>query len=237
MVVLILMDMFYLNIEFTTDIIFRLFIACLLGGFIGFEREHYNRKPAGFRTHMLVCAGSALVMLISEFIFERFGDMVNIDPARLGAQVISGIGFLGAGTIIRHGVNIKGLTTAASLWTTACIGLACGVGFYSAAIIATMTIYFILIIFKKLEVKITNEKATYRLELSLEKGSSAFDNINGYLLDFKIEIIDVSINLNKDNLQDSYSLHFKTNKALEIIELSQKIKSEDSVLSVLLERQ
>lgn len=140
----------YINFEFYFIALFRLLLACILGGLIGYERESMNR-PAGFRTHILVCLGAALVMLTSEYIFERYKEITNIDPARLGAQVISGIGFLGAGTIIREGANVKGLTTAASLWAVSCVGIAAGIGFYEGAIVAALVIYLTLIGLKKLE--------------------------------------------------------------------------------------
>lgn len=136
--------------SFDWSLIVRLLLAGILGGVIGYEREHTNR-PAGFRTHILVCVGAALVMITSEFIFSRYEGLANIDPARLGAQVISGIGFLGAGTIIREGFNVKGLTTAASLWAVSCVGIASGIGFYSGAISATVIIYLTLIVLKRLE--------------------------------------------------------------------------------------
>ena len=137
-------------------IIVRLLIAGILGGIIGYEREHTNR-PAGFRTHILVCVGSALVMVTSEFIFDRYRLSANIDPARLGAQVISGIGFLGAGTIIRDGFNVRGLTTAASLWAVSCVGIAAGIGFYEGAIVATVLIFLTLIFLKKMELRFTGK--------------------------------------------------------------------------------
>src|SRR5690606_893530 len=112
----------------------------LLGGLIGIEREIGNR-PAGFRTHTLVCIGSSLVMLTSEFLIGAYADISIPDPARLGAQVISGIGFLGAGTIIKDGSRVRGLTTAASLWVVACIGIAIGAGFYWGAIVAAVFSY------------------------------------------------------------------------------------------------
>lgn len=127
----------------TFSIIIRLVLAVVLGGLVGQERENKNR-PAGFRTHILVCAGSALVMTTSEFLFSRYNEFTNLDPARLGAQVISGIGFLGAGTIIRQGSSVKGLTTAASLWAVACVGLAAGTGFYEGAIAGAIIIYLTL---------------------------------------------------------------------------------------------
>lgn len=132
----------------------RLMLAGILGGIIGFEREQTNR-PAGFRTHILVCIGSALVMLTSEFIFNEYLPSTEIDPTRLGAQVISGIGFLGAGTIIREGFSVRGLTTAASLWAVSCVGIAIGIGFYEGAILATILIYLTLIVLKKLEERLT----------------------------------------------------------------------------------
>lgn len=146
-------------IEYYGEIILRLVVACVLGGIIGIERESSNR-PAGFRTHILVCIGSALVMITSEFLFENYGVKTNMDPARLGAQVISGIGFLGAGTIIRDGINVRGLTTAASLWAVACVGLAAGIGFYGGAIAAAALIFITLILLKKLEYRVSTKYRT-----------------------------------------------------------------------------
>lgn len=121
------------------DIFFRLVLAVFLGGLIGWERE-LSQHPAGFRTHILVCLGSALIMLISIYGFSDFmvKHKVNFDPARISAQVVSGIGFLGAGTILRHGFSVTGLTTAASLWVVSGIGLAVGSGFMFAAILTTV---------------------------------------------------------------------------------------------------
>ncbi len=133
------------------DMTARIALACVLGGIIGYERESMNR-PAGFRTHILVCVGSALVMMTGEFINRNFGG--TTDPARLGAQVVSGIGFLGAGTILRAGFNVRGLTTAASLWAVSCVGLACGIGFYIGACLTAATICATLIYFKKFEQKL-----------------------------------------------------------------------------------
>jgi len=145
--------------DFYLSMFLRLVTACILGGIIGFEREHLHR-PAGLRTHILVCVGSALVMITSEFIYFRYSAKVNVDPARLGAQVISGIGFLGAGTIIKEGISVKGLTTAASLWAVSCIGIAIGIGFYSGAFIATVIIFLILVFIKKTQRTIVAQKNT-----------------------------------------------------------------------------
>jgi len=136
------------SLRLALDTLFKLSLAALLSGVIGYEREHSHR-PAGFRTHILVAVGSALVMATSFYLFEAYKGETNMDPTRLGAQVISGIGFLGAGTILREGFSVKGLTTAASLWAVSCIGLAVGGGFYAGAIVGTVVIYITLNLLKK----------------------------------------------------------------------------------------
>ena len=126
----------------------RLGLAMVFGGTIGFERG-IRQRAAGLRTHMLLCVGSASTMLVSQFMYASYG--VG-DPARLSAQVISGIGFLGAGTIIITRRNqIKGLTTAATLWATACMGLAVGVGFYECALVMYVLLIFILLVVSLLD--------------------------------------------------------------------------------------
>jgi len=129
----------------TGELVLRLVIAAGLGGAIGFERE-INNRPAGLRTHILVCLGSCLIMILST---EAFGD--SGDPARLAAQVVSGIGFLGAGTILRDGLNIRGLTTAATLWVSAGVGLSTGVGYYTAAVTTAALVLFFLVFLRFLE--------------------------------------------------------------------------------------
>lgn len=128
------------------DLMMRLLAATVLGGLIGFERELHG-KVAGFRTHSLVSLGSALIMVVSIHVFEMYHGIVTVDPGRIAAQVVTGIGFLGAGTIIRSPTGVKGLTTAAGLWTASGIGLACGLGFFRAAIIATLITLLVLVVF------------------------------------------------------------------------------------------
>ncbi len=128
----------YLREINTVSIIVRVVLAMILGGSLGFERGIKNR-PAGFRTYMLVCVGATLVMSTNQYVYQNFGAS---DPTRLGAQVVSGIGFLGAGTIMVTKRNqIKGLTTAAGLWAVACLGLAIGIGFYVGAIVGGIAIF------------------------------------------------------------------------------------------------
>lgn len=145
------------------DFIFRVFVAALLGGIIGFERE-YRAKEAGLRTHFLVAMGSALFMILSQFGFESQLGMptISLDPSRIASQVVTGIGFIGAGTIIFQKHVIKGLTTAAGLWVTSAIGLTCGSGMYLLAVTATLlvllcleTIYFVLLRFGSRNISVT----------------------------------------------------------------------------------
>jgi putative Mg2+ transporter-C (MgtC) family protein len=118
----------------------RISIAAGLGGAVGLERELRERE-AGLRTHLVVCVGSALFTLVSAYGFHAFlvdgGNLVRTDPTRIAAQIVSGIGFLGAGAIIRQGLSVRGLTTAATLWLVAAIGMACGAGYYTPALIST----------------------------------------------------------------------------------------------------
>jgi putative Mg2+ transporter-C (MgtC) family protein len=136
------------------QIALRLVLAVMLGGLIGFEREQ-SSHAAGLRTHMMVCLGSCLLMLLSIYGFSAFVDEANVrvDPARLAAAVITGVGFLGAGTILHTGKGITGLTTAASVWVVSAIGLGVGAGFYFASSVATAMVLFVLWAMNKLERK------------------------------------------------------------------------------------
>jgi len=133
-----------------SQIFLRLLLSVLLGGLIGFERQ-FHRRTAGLRTHILVCLGSCLIMLTSAYVFDIYKDKVPLDPARIAAGVITGIGFLGAGTIIREREGIRGLTTAASLWVVAGIGLAVGIGFYSASLFTAILALFALLFLRNIE--------------------------------------------------------------------------------------
>lgn len=135
----------------------RLLLSVLLSGIIGFERERHGRA-AGLRTHMLVGLGSALMMLTGMHLFDVYQQSVTLDPTRLGAQVISGIGFLGAGTIFRARASIHGLTTAASLWAVAGVGLAVGSGFYAGALMTTALVWMALFVLPRMFGKVGNHQ-------------------------------------------------------------------------------
>lgn len=146
-----------------TSIFVRLLLAVVLGGIIGMERGMKNR-PAGLRTYLLVTLGACVVMVTNQYIYQVFD---TGDPVRLGAQVVSGIGFLGAGTIIVTGRNkIRGLTTAAGLWATATVGLAIGIGFYEVALLAGLLVFLVLTVLHKWETYM--RRAGNRVELYIE---------------------------------------------------------------------
>lgn len=187
-----------LYLEILIKILIRLLLAGILGGIVGYEREHTHR-PAGFRTHILVCVSSALVMITSEFIFNMYKTSANIDPTRLGAQVISGIGFLGAGTIIRDGFNVKGLTTAASLWAVSCVGIATGIGFYGGAIIATVLIFVTLIVLKKIEFIYPRNNQFKTIFIQSDNLPGQIINISNVFVKHNLYIINIEFINNENN--------------------------------------
>ena len=186
------MDKLYeLNI---ISIFFRLLLASICGGILGIERERKNR-PAGFRTYMLVCVTSAMVMITNEYISSKY---LTGDPSRMGAQVISGIGFLGAGTIMVTGKNrVKGLTTAAGLWASACIGLTIGIGFYSGAILGCTMIFVAMSLLYRVDnyIMSSTKEVTVYIEFSELSNLTKFIEYAKY---HKIKIIDMEV-INSNN--------------------------------------
>ncbi|WP_321818110.1 MULTISPECIES: MgtC/SapB family protein [unclassified Paraburkholderia] len=164
------------------ELVSRLVIAAALGSVIGFERERLS-WAAGLRTHMLVCVGSALIMIVSAFGFADVlsADHVVLDPSRMAAQVVSGIGFLGAGSILLRGEIVRGLTTAASLWSVAAIGLAVGGGLYTAAIAATVIIVIILAGIKPLERRFITFRQRRQISLLVTRGALTFHSLHDAL--------------------------------------------------------
>lgn len=152
-----------------TTIVLRLIMAVVLGGIIGFERGRAGR-PAGLRTHILVCLGSTLAIMTNQYVFETY-DIG--DPTRLAAQVISGIGFLGAGTIIVTGRHqVKGLTTAAGLWATACMGLAIGIGFYKAALFACFLIAFATVVLHRFDNMMLSKSKVLDIYIEIKRSTT-----------------------------------------------------------------
>ena len=165
------------------EVTLRLFLAAVLGGAVGMDRQRYE-WAAGLRTHMLVCLGSALIMIVSAYGFSDILTVnhVSLDPSRVAAQVVSGIGFLGAGTILflKHEV-VKGLTTPAGLWTVAGIGLAIGGGLYFAAAAATILVLIILILIKPYKKKLIVERRQTEIQLRINKNQVSLSQLENML--------------------------------------------------------
>ncbi|WP_371262824.1 MgtC/SapB family protein [Paenibacillus sp. OV219] len=184
----------------------------MLGGLIGIERE-WNNHAAGFRTHILVCLGSTTIMLLSMYGFSDFvGEPhVSMDPARLAAQVISGIGFLGAGAIMRNGSMISGLTTAASVWVVAAIGLCVGAGYLYAAIFSTLIVLISLLLFNKLERYIMRRRRNVEVNINALDYPGVLGLISSKLGEYKIQISNIRMKLDHegtDNRKETVQLCF-----------------------------
>jgi putative Mg2+ transporter-C (MgtC) family protein len=181
------------------EVIFKLALAGILGGLIGLERESLSR-PAGLRTYTLVSIGSALAMIVSIDIYMQYYQTTNADPGRIAAQVISGIGFLGAGTIMREGATVRGLTTAAGLWVVACIGLAVGAGLYLPAIVTTLLVLFVLIYFIKVEDIITGRRQYRGIIMVVEDRPGQVGQIGKILGDLCVLIKNIQLTQIEGNL-------------------------------------
>ena len=172
------------------SIVVRVILAILIGGTIGMERGRKNR-PAGFRTYILVCLGACLVMMTNQFVYVYYHAS---DPVRLGAQVISGIGFLGAGTIILTGrKQIKGLTTAAGLWTSACLGLAIGIGFYEGAILGGVSIVFTVSGLQRLDTWMRKRSKYLDVYIEYNGYKNSFSEFLQYAKENRFEVTNIQV--------------------------------------------
>ncbi|MCM3568293.1 MgtC/SapB family protein [Neobacillus mesonae] len=237
-----------LNSEMFT-IIVRLSLIVLLSGFIGFEREVKNH-PAGLRTHILVGVGSCLLMLLSLFGFEEFINShpgaTRYDPSRIPSYVISGIGFLGAGTILVHGgVTVKGLTTAASIWTVAGLGLVVGVGMYFEAVLVTVIIITTLLFLDKLETRLEaifkkkeEPQANYLISITINKEKDILGTINKLLSEKKIEV--QKFNMENNDWDPSivkYTFKVRAHNSISHFEIVENLQRLTNVQKVQVESQ
>ena len=199
-------------------VLLRIVTAFLLGGALGMERG-LKQRPAGLRTYMLVCVGSCMIMLTNQYIFQVFG---SGDPVRMGAQVVSGIGFLGAGTIIvtKHS-QIKGLTTAAGLWSAAAVGLATGIGFYEAAVLGSIVIFLTLTLLSRLDNRMHQKSRYFDIYVELPREV----NLGTFIHDLRIKGIVV------DDLQMESPMVADNEKRSFIMSLSSKNKMDRGELA------
>ena len=203
------------------SICLRIILSLIIGGILGLERGRKNR-PAGFRTYILVCLGSTIVMMTNQYVYQVFGAS---DPTRMGAQVISGIGFLGAGTIMVTGrQQIKGITTAAGMWSAACCGLAIGIGFYEGAIAGGIIVFLIMEFLEKMDGVIRRHSNIMDVYLEFD-GKKMFST---FLSSARENGFDVS------NIQISKNKHVKTGELSVVLTLeSQTKRTQEEMLSVI----
>lgn len=202
-----------------TEIVIRIALSALLGMIIGYERERQN-QPAGLRTHTILAIGSCLAMTISINLAMQFQPTVSGDPGRLAAQVISGIGFLGAGAILRYGTSVKGLTTATSLWTIAIVGLAIGAGHYFAAIAATAAALIVLTLLNLLEKKVIRSFVTLPIVVTARNQPALADTLLTLMKENKKKVLSSSIDTNLESQLITVTMVIKTveNENLESLQ-------------------
>lgn len=208
----------------TFDVFIKLLLAILLSSIVGIERELIN-KPAGIKTHSLICVSATLTMLVGIYLHEQYD---TLDPARLPAQILAGIGFVGAGTIIRDGFSVTGITTAACLLSITCIGLAIGAGFYEGAILTTLFIFFILYFTIPLQNLFHKNKKHVLFNIESTSCNGIIGKIEEVFNKFNVEIISIQKIENKDLQSFTYKIfsRCKNAKSKEVI-LNELCKIDD----------
>lgn len=217
------------------ELLLRLVLACVFGGIIGYERQS-RRKSAGLRTNVLVCLGACLIMILSQEIYQHVEGKTNADPARLAAQVVSGIGFLGAGAIMKEGLTVTGLTTAACLWVVAGVGLAVGGGFYSGAFITTALVFVTLGALSRLDNWVDHEKRIGLTIHTLDKAGQLM-SISSCLEDLQLTIHGIKVKADEDEVAaEARSLYIDLDvynrRGLKIMVIIEALRQIDGVISV-----
>lgn len=209
----------------------RMLLAVFCGGLIGIERE-YKRRPAGFRTHILICLGAAMTTLTSQYLCLELH--YDTDMARLGAQVIAGVGFIGAGTIVvSRRQRIKGLTTAAGLWTSAIIGLALGAGFYEGALLTTLLVLLAEMVFSRLEYRILNNTPEVNLYMEFAD-RSCLEDVLQLCRDNQLKVLNLEITRFADNERGNACAVFslRLSKKMKITRLLELVSEIRGIISV-----
>lgn len=221
------------EINVTTALV-RLVLAFLAGMLIGIEREAHS-QPAGMRTHILITIGSALAMLLSIYIPQLYPDFQNGDPGRIAAQVVSGIGFLGAGAILRFGANVRGLTTAASVWAMAIIGLAIGAGMYAVSFIALIIILFSLSVMDTFEKHLFRNRIFKRIDITLKKKSADIRLLEKMLRKNRIKIQSADIIKHTNDTTDRIIFYVFILENADITSIAETIEKTDGVVGFSIE--
>lgn len=216
------------------ELLLRLTLSCILGGVIGYERQS-RRKSAGLRTNVLVCLGSCLIMVLSEALYLNVEGRTNADPARLAAQVVSGIGFLGAGAIMKEGLTVTGLTTAACLWVVAGVGLAVGAGFYSGALFTTALVFATLGTLSRIDEWVMHEK-NLSLIIHTEDKPGQLMHISSCLDDLQLKVRGVKVKADEDEIGGAGLLYIElevyNHRSIKNVIVVDAIKRIDGVISV-----
>ncbi|MDA3798699.1 MAG: MgtC/SapB family protein [Kiritimatiellae bacterium] len=230
------MEIYFTNVYI--DIIIKLVFASVLGSFVGLEREVHGRA-AGLRTHLLVSLGAAVFMILSPIMAGISTNSIQGgDAGRIAAQIVTGIGFLGAGAIIKNGSTIRGLTTAASLWIAAAIGMSCGSGNYYIACLATIITLFALIFLPKFSRRVT--KVSYKNRISFI--ASTVEDINKLIFDFfknkEIHIIDFYFDINFKKHETKYTIYIERKNDTYVLpyEIQSFMNSQDIKITTISER-
>ena len=227
----------FLNTIFTsTEItwqvaLVRILVSFFIGMLIGIERETHD-QPAGLRTHILISIGATVVMLISIFIPQTFTNLQNGDPGRIAAQVVSGIGFLGAGAILKYGADVKGLTTAASIWAMAALGLAVGAGMYIIGFIGAAVILFALTIMNLFEKRVFKERTVRKIELYIKKKDSDIQALKNILKRQDIRIISTGFERNINDANDKIVFLVGVTRKIDIQKLSSNFEKQAGIVSI-----
>ena len=207
-----------------TDIFLRLGIAFVLGAVIGFERE-YDNQPAGLRTNIILVMGSALAMMICVSVASKYQPVAGApgDPARVAAQVISGVGFLGAGAILHAGVTIRGLTTAATIWTMAIVGLAVGAGYIAEASVVTVVLFIALSLLEKFEHRFFHPKWIMPITLWIKDEPVDLNNLRKIFLKKHLRLLSVSQEYDFNSKETTINLEFSCKREILLLEIQNQI--------------
>jgi putative Mg2+ transporter-C (MgtC) family protein len=224
--------------SYTAQVILRLGVAAALGAIIGAEREFHGRA-AGLRTQLLVALGSCLAMIVSLHFADHFGwesatTALRVDPARVAYGIMSGIGFLGAGAILRYGTGVQGLTTAASLWCTAAVGLACGFGMYTVSIATTAIVLFALVVLARIDHMIPSQK--YKtLRVSLPSAQGTADRLREVLGKYGVRIVDIDVFRDNDLKQDRLTLHVSISSRVKKVDFLEWLKEVPNISRIIIQ--
>jgi len=216
--------------------IFRIVLSGILSGIIGFEREKHGRE-AGLRTMLLVGTGVTTILISSFNVYNVFSNINNpilrIDPARIAYGVVTGIGFLGAGAIVKDKKRIRGLTTAACLWIVTSIGLAVGCGLYIISIFTTFFAVFVLYLLKKIEHKISPDIYNTITVIVSEDTKNMIEELKNFIKNFGIKILSVSFEKDIENKTSSYTFTLRYNQEKSAIDLTEKITQIKNIKKII----